>query len=157
MTDSPIDAYLADLPADQREALERVRAELHRLVPDAEESMGYGMPVIKHLGQGVLWFAGWKKHLSIYPLTDSFLAAHEAALEGYERTEGEPPFHARRPAAERALRGAGQGSPRRPGGRNGLTRSAPAVRYLHRPLRGRTESAPDGERTSPTGDRSGVY
>jgi uncharacterized protein YdhG (YjbR/CyaY superfamily) len=75
MNDSPIDAYLADLPADQQEALERVRADLHRLVPDAEESMGYGMPVIKHQGQGVLWFAGWKKHLSIYPLTDSFLAS----------------------------------------------------------------------------------
>ena len=88
MTDSPIDAYLASLPADQREALARVRAELHRLVPDAEESMGYGMPVIKHQGHGVLWFAGWKKHLSIYPLTDSFLAAHEAELEGYERTKG---------------------------------------------------------------------
>jgi uncharacterized protein YdhG (YjbR/CyaY superfamily) len=88
ITDSPIDAYLAGLPADQREALQLVRAELHRLVPDAEESMGYGMPVIKHNGQGVLWFAGWKKHLSIYPLTDSFLAAHEAELEGYDRTKG---------------------------------------------------------------------
>ena len=87
-TGSPIDAYLAGLPADQRAALQQVRVELHRLVPDAEESMGYGMPVIKQRGQGVLWFAAWKKHLSIYPLTDSFLAAHEAELEGYERTKG---------------------------------------------------------------------
>ena len=86
--DSPIDAYLAGLPADQRAALDLIRAELHRLVPDAEESMSYGMPVIKRHGHGVLWFAGWKKHLSIYPLTDSFLAAHEAELDGYERTKG---------------------------------------------------------------------
>ena len=88
MPDSPIDTYLAGLPADHREALQRIRAELHRLVPDAEESMSYGMPVIKRHGHGVLWFAGWKKHLSIYPLTDSFLAAHEAELEGFERTKG---------------------------------------------------------------------
>ena len=88
MTDSPIDAYLAGLPADQRETLQRIRAELHRLVPDAEESMGYGMPVIKHHGQGVIWFAGWKNHLSIYPLTDAFLAARESELDGYERTKG---------------------------------------------------------------------
>ena len=83
------DRRLSRQPAGRStQALERVRAELHRLVPDAEESIGYGMPVIKHQGQGVLWFAGWKKHLSIYPLTDSFLAAHEAELDGYERTKG---------------------------------------------------------------------
>ena len=119
MTAHPIDAYLADLPADQRAALERVRTELHRLVPDAEESMGYGMPVIKHQGQGVLWFAGWKKHLSIYPLTDSFLAAARSGARGVRAHEGEPPLHARCPAAARALRRARQGSPRRPGGRTG--------------------------------------
>lgn len=89
MTGDPrINAYLAALPPSQQEALGRVRAELHRLVPDAEESIGYGMPMITRGGQGVLWFAGWKKHCSIYPLTDSFLAAHEAELEGFGRTKG---------------------------------------------------------------------
>jgi len=89
VTDDPrINSYLATLPPDQQEALGRVRAELHRLVLDAEESISYGMPVIKRGGQGVLWFAGWKKHCNIYPLTDSFLVAHEAELESYGRTKG---------------------------------------------------------------------
>ncbi len=87
-TDPRIDAYLAALPEAQQGALKRVRAELHRLVPDAEESIGYGMPVIKHRGKGVLWFAGWKKHCSIYPLTDAFLAEHEADLRTFDRTKG---------------------------------------------------------------------
>lgn len=46
-TDPRIDAYLATLPEPQQRALRAVRAELHRLVPDAEEPIGYGMPVVK--------------------------------------------------------------------------------------------------------------
>ena len=50
--------------------------------------MGYGMPVIKRRGQGVLWFAGWKKHLSIYPLTDSFLAGTKRSSRGTSARRG---------------------------------------------------------------------
>jgi len=39
---SPIDTYLATLPADQRAALQRLRAEVARLVPDAVETISYG-------------------------------------------------------------------------------------------------------------------
>ena len=87
-TDPRIDAYLATLPEPQQHLLSAVRAELHRLVPDAEESIGYGMPVVKQRGKGVLWFAGWKKHCSIYPLTDAFLADHEVELAAFDRTKG---------------------------------------------------------------------
>jgi uncharacterized protein YdhG (YjbR/CyaY superfamily) len=90
--DSPIDAYLASLPADQRAALERVREHVKRLVPDAEEGMSYGMPVLKLRGKALIWFAGWKEHCSLYPLTDSFLAAHENELEGFDHTKGSVHF-----------------------------------------------------------------
>jgi len=86
--DSPIDAYLATLPADQREVLQRLRAQVNRLVPDAVETISYGMPTFKLDGRGLLWFAGWKAHCSIYPLTDTFLAAHADELKGYGRTKG---------------------------------------------------------------------
>jgi uncharacterized protein YdhG (YjbR/CyaY superfamily) len=86
--DSPIDAYLAGLPAEQRRVLQSLRAQVIGLVPDAVETMSYGMPVFKLGGQPLLWFAGWKAHCSIYPLTDSFLAAHVDELSGYRRTKG---------------------------------------------------------------------
>lgn len=93
MTDtSPIDAYLATLPADQRDALERLRAQVTRLVPDAAETISYGMPTFKLDGRALLWYAGWKNHLSIYPLTDAFLAAHADELAGYGRTKGSVHF-----------------------------------------------------------------
>ena len=69
--DKRIDAYLARLPAAQREALEHVRAEIARLIPAAAEDISYGMPAFKVGGKAVMWFAAWKSHLSVYPLTDS--------------------------------------------------------------------------------------
>jgi uncharacterized protein YdhG (YjbR/CyaY superfamily) len=86
--DSRVDAYLATLPAAQREALQRLRAQVARLVPDADETISYGMPAFKLHGRALLWFAGWKAHCSIYPLTDSFLEAHADVLKGYRRTRG---------------------------------------------------------------------
>jgi uncharacterized protein YdhG (YjbR/CyaY superfamily) len=86
--DSPIDAYLATLPADQREALQRLRAQIARLVPGAEETISYGMPAFKLHGRAVVWFAAWKAHCSIYPVTGTFLEAHADALKGYRRTKG---------------------------------------------------------------------
>jgi len=86
--DSRIDAYLATLPADQHEALQRLRVQITRLVPDAVETISYGMPAFTLHGRGLVWFAGWKTHCSIYPLTDSFMEANAEALKGYRRTKG---------------------------------------------------------------------
>jgi len=85
---SAVDGYLARLPADQHAALDRLRAQLRVLLPEAVETMSYGMPAFKVRDQSVVWFAGWKAHCSIYPLTDSFLRSHADALKGFGRTKG---------------------------------------------------------------------
>jgi uncharacterized protein YdhG (YjbR/CyaY superfamily) len=88
MAPDSIDAYLATLPADQREALQRLRVQIAGLLPGAEETISYGMPAFKLDGRAVVWFAGWKDHCSIYPLTDTFRAANADALKAYGRTKG---------------------------------------------------------------------
>jgi uncharacterized protein YdhG (YjbR/CyaY superfamily) len=97
---SPIDAYLVALPADQRRALQGVRAPVARLVPDAVETISYGMPAFKLNGRAVVWFAAWKAHCSIYPLTDTFLAANRDALKGFGRTKGSLHFTPEEPLPE---------------------------------------------------------
>lgn len=106
MTDeSPVDAYLAKRPADQREALQQLRTQLSRLLPDAEELISYGIPTFKLGGRAVVWYAGWKSHCTIYPLTDSFLAAHLDELKGYGRTKGSLHFTPDTPLPERIVEG----------------------------------------------------
>ena len=101
--DSPIDAYLAKRPPDQREALQQLRAQISGLLPDAQESISYGIPTFKLGGRAVVWYAGWKSHCTIYPLTDSFLADHEDELEGFERTKGSLHFTPDAPLPERIV------------------------------------------------------
>ena len=98
--DTPIDTYLAKRPADQREALQQLRAQISRLMPDAEESISYGIPTFKLGGRAVVWYAGWKSHCTIYPLTDSFLAAHTDELTGFGRTKGSLHFTPTTPLPE---------------------------------------------------------
>jgi uncharacterized protein YdhG (YjbR/CyaY superfamily) len=98
-----IDEYLATLPDDQRAALERVRREVHRLVPDAEEMISYGMPGFRLHGRSLLWFAGWKQHCSLYPLTDAFLAEHADELAEFEQTKGSVHFTPERPIPDDLL------------------------------------------------------
>lgn len=89
MTGDPaVDAYLAQQPHQQRAALEHLRAQVGRLVPDAVESISYAIPAFKLRGHGILWMAGWKAHCSIYPLTDAFAADHASELEGYGQGKG---------------------------------------------------------------------
>lgn len=101
MTDAAgVDAYLAKLPSEQRHALERLRDQIRRLVPESEEAITYGMPTIKVNGRGLLLYAAWKNHLSLYGLSGEFVAAHAAELEGYGGTKGSLHFTPERPFPE---------------------------------------------------------
>ena len=95
--DPRVDAYLAALPADQQGLLEGVRGTIRRVVPDAEETIAYDMPAFRLRGRFLVSYAGWKRHCSLYPLTDSFLAAHAAEIEGFGRTKGSIHFTAAKP------------------------------------------------------------
>lgn len=104
MTDAAaVDAYLTLLPDAQRAALDRLRAQVAQLVPDAVETISYDIPTFKLRGQALLWYAGWKAHCSIYPLTDSFLQVHADELKGYRRTRGSLHFTPEMPLPDRLL------------------------------------------------------
>ena len=100
MADSPIDAYLATRPPDQREALQRLRGQIARAAPDAVETISYGMPAFKLRDRFLVSYAGWKAHCSIYPLTDAFLKANAEALKAYGRTKGSLHFSPETPLPE---------------------------------------------------------
>jgi uncharacterized protein YdhG (YjbR/CyaY superfamily) len=102
--DPRVDAYLATLPEDQREALQRLREQVSSAAPDAVETISYGMPAFKRGRQFLVSFAGWKRHCSIYPLTDTFLKAHATELKGYGRTKGSLHFTPESPLPDEIVR-----------------------------------------------------
>ncbi len=83
-----VDAYLAAQPEVARGVLERVRSAIRKAVPGAEEVISYKIPTYKLHGAPVLYFAGWKRHFSLYPATDRLVAAFRDDLAAYEVNKG---------------------------------------------------------------------
>ncbi|MGW2663620.1 iron chaperone [Nocardia tengchongensis] len=80
-----VDEYLAGQPAPARAALEQVRATIHAAVPEASETISYQIPAIQVNGKAVMYFAGWKNFLSVYPVPsgdDGFQQAIAPYLAG---------------------------------------------------------------------------
>ncbi|GAA1823185.1 iron chaperone [Agromyces salentinus] len=63
-----VDEYLATFEGEPAERLAAVRAAIHEVLPDAEERLRYDIPGIAIRGRYWLHFAGWKKHIGLYPV-----------------------------------------------------------------------------------------
>ena len=63
-----VDAYVRGFTDGPRQVLEQVHAALRRGVPGGEEKIRYGMPAIMFAGRYGIHFAGWKKHVGLYPV-----------------------------------------------------------------------------------------
>jgi uncharacterized protein YdhG (YjbR/CyaY superfamily) len=85
---SPIDAYLATVPADRRAALVRLRRAIHAAAPGAEECLSYRIPAFRVDGEVVAGFLATAKGCSYFPFSGNVLAALAADLEGYGGTPG---------------------------------------------------------------------
>ena len=56
-TYATVDAYLADVPTDHRDALKHLREVILSAVPDAQQVFSYGLPAFKTEGKVVAGFA----------------------------------------------------------------------------------------------------
>ena len=62
-----IDEYIGDFPKEVQKILNQLRATINKAAPDAEEVISYAIPTFKIKGQKLVYFAGYKNHISIYP------------------------------------------------------------------------------------------
>lgn len=63
-----VDEYLASFPGAIADRLQRVRAAILAEVPAPEEKMRYGIAAVMLGGRYALHYAGWKKHIGLYPV-----------------------------------------------------------------------------------------
>ena len=78
-----VDAYLEVLAPDRREALAVLRSLVREVVPEAEETMRYGMPTYEKDGSVVCSFASQKRYLSLY-MDVGRVEAHRDRLAGLD-------------------------------------------------------------------------
>lgn len=65
-----VDDYIASHPPDVQGALQQIRRTMHAVVPGARETISYNIPTITLDGRPLVHFAGWKRHVSVYPVPD---------------------------------------------------------------------------------------
>jgi uncharacterized protein YdhG (YjbR/CyaY superfamily) len=85
---SSVDEYIGSQPEAVQSLLGLVRTAIRMAVPKAEEVIAYKIPAYKLHGQPVLYFAGWKKHYSLYPASDRMVAAFQEELASYTVNKG---------------------------------------------------------------------
>ena len=83
-----VDEYIASQPEAARNILARVRSAIRKAVPGAEELISYKIPTYKLHADPVLYFAGWKRHYSLYPATARVVAAFKDELAPYKVDKG---------------------------------------------------------------------
>jgi uncharacterized protein YdhG (YjbR/CyaY superfamily) len=90
-TPKTTDEYIAAFPDDMQLILNQVRATIKQAAPDAEESIGYGMPAYKLKGRPLVYFAGYKNHIGFYA-TPTGHTAFAKELSKYKQGKGSVQF-----------------------------------------------------------------
>ncbi|MGA7205306.1 MAG: DUF1801 domain-containing protein [Specibacter sp.] len=101
---SEVSTYLSTIDGADRDALERVYAIAHELVPEAEEGTSYAMAALLYRGKGLIASVQAKKFLSLYPYSGAVVAANLDVLAGFETTTGSIHYSAEHPLPDAAVR-----------------------------------------------------
>ena len=63
-----VDEYIAACPEQAQSYVQKIRETIQATVPEAREKISYQIGAFELNGKGFIGFAGWNKHVSIYPI-----------------------------------------------------------------------------------------
>ena len=81
-----IDAYIAAQPEAVQKYLNQVREAIRMALPEAEERISWSMPTYWK-GHNIIHFAGFKKHVGLYPGPEAVVEFAEQ-LKEYKTSKG---------------------------------------------------------------------
>jgi len=84
--------YIAKLPPGTRKEFKKLQAAIVAAAPKAEEYFSYGIPAFRLNGKRFVWYAAWKNHLSIYPITANIKRRYAEELKDYKMSKGTVQF-----------------------------------------------------------------
>jgi uncharacterized protein YdhG (YjbR/CyaY superfamily) len=86
-----IEQYISPFPKDIKSKLVKLRKTIKKIVPNAVETISYGMPTFKLNGKNLVHFAAYQNHIGFYP-TPSGVSAFKKELSKYKTSKGAVQF-----------------------------------------------------------------
>ena len=97
-----VDDYIRAFPGETQLRLNKVRALIKKIVPDATEVIRYGIPTFRYHGN-LVHYAGYKHHIGFYPGA-SGIKAFAKELKGYKHAKGSVQFPLNQPLPSDLIR-----------------------------------------------------
>jgi uncharacterized protein YdhG (YjbR/CyaY superfamily) len=91
-----LDDYIAEFPPDVRRILTKIRMTIRHAAPGAKETISYGIPSLM-LNGPLIYFAGFKSHIGLYPMSDTLRRRFNTALSEYLSGKASAKFPLNRP------------------------------------------------------------
>ena len=85
-----VDQYIAQCPPEVQPILNKLRALIKEIVPEAQEKISYQMPGF-YLHGYLVWFGVHAHHIGFYPTAEG-MAAFKDELSGYKTSKGAVQF-----------------------------------------------------------------
>src|SRR4029434_535686 len=92
-----IDDYLAHVPSDQRNALQRLRRAILAVAPGAEECISYSLPAFRLQGRLVAGFGATPTHCAYYPMSETVVEKLKHECQPYDTSKGTIRFRPDKP------------------------------------------------------------
>jgi uncharacterized protein YdhG (YjbR/CyaY superfamily) len=92
MTTQTVGAYLKATPPLARRYLKSIRAIARAAAPRATESISYRIPTLKIDGRPFLYYAAFRNHVSVFPMTGAIRREFAAELKDYKTSTGTVQF-----------------------------------------------------------------
>ena len=77
-----VDTYIAEVPADRKAAIEKLRELCHQHFPGTTEGIDYGMPVYKTGDKMEVAFASQKQYIALYGMGQTLIEEFKPQLKG---------------------------------------------------------------------------
>jgi uncharacterized protein YdhG (YjbR/CyaY superfamily) len=97
MPKSEIDKFFAAVEEPKRSTLEEMRRRILEVVPNAEQTIKYGMPAFLKDGWCFVCIAPFKNHINWSPYSSGVFVQLEKELEGYVVSKGSMQFAVDKP------------------------------------------------------------